>query len=129
MSTLKSIVAVNSPAATAAGSFLRRPPSLAFGLWHKTQYCTLLREPPWMEKSLENSPWQVAQRWFSTTTRRASGAESSTVKVTTGFTAASVAVTDEVSCTLRRASAPKDHVPVASAGSAAVGVNSKAPSA
>jgi len=61
--------------------------------------------------------------------RRATGSESSTANVTSGFTAASVALTLEVSITVRRASAPKVHVPVASAGSAAFGVKSNAPAA
>ena len=44
------------------------------------------------------------------------------MKVTTGLTAASVTLISEVSATLRRASAPNAHVPVASAGIAAFGV-------
>src|SRR6185295_9685304 len=84
---------------------------------------------PWIEKSLENSPWQLPQSCSSTTTRRTSGAESSTVNVTTGLTAASVAVTVEVRFTLRRDSAPSDQVPLASAGMAAFGVNWNAPAA
>src|SRR5262249_54375905 len=79
------------------------------------------------EKSFENSPWQTAQFCVSTMVRCGTGAEPSTENVTTGLTAASVALTCEVSCTVRRASAPNDHVPVAVGGMDALGANGNAP--
>src|SRR5512144_3403841 len=89
---LKSIGATAAPAATAAGSFLRRATSLALGLWQRTQYCVWLRRLPWIEKPFENSPWQDWHLASSTTTRRTSASWSSTVKVTTGLAAASLTV-------------------------------------
>src|SRR5579862_4008963 len=127
MRTLKSIVAVSSPAATAAGSRLRRAPSFCVELWHSSQYSTWLRRLPWIEKSLENSPWQVAQFWVSTMVRCGCGGEPSTENVTTGFTAASEALTLEVNWTVRLASAPRLHVALAAAGSGEPNVSWKRP--
>src|SRR5262249_51223591 len=107
--TLKSIVAVGEPAATAAASLRRRAASLWFGLWQSTQYSTRLRRLPCTEKPFENSPGHQKHFWFSTTIRVATAcdaaattalapaSDASTENATTGFTVASLTWIDGVS--------------------------------
>src|SRR5262249_54901521 len=101
----------------------RRAESVLLGLWHTTQYSTRLRRLPWMLKPCEKTPWHEAHFAWSTTARRGTTGEPSTLKSRTtlcitsftfkGTTGGPGSVTIG---TERRASMPTRQVPVAKAG-------------
>ena len=89
--------------------------SLSLGLWHTTQYSTRLRDPPCTLKPCEKTPWHEAHFAWSTTARRGTMAEASTLKSRTTFCIASRTVCPLI-VTSRRPSMPTRQVPVPPAG-------------
>src|SRR5262249_59008476 len=95
----------------------RRAESVLLGLWHTTQYSTRLRRLPWMLNPCEKTPWHEAHFDWSTTARRGTRADPSTLKSSTTFWIASCTVPETpLIVTLRRASMPTRQVPVPPAG-------------
>src|SRR5262249_46850824 len=95
----------------------RRAESVLLGLWHTTQYSTRLRRLPWMLNPCEKTPWHEAHFDWSTTARRGTTADPSTLKSSTTFWIASCTLPETpVIVTLRRASMPTRQVPVPPAG-------------
>src|SRR5262245_23966659 len=95
----------------------RRAKSVLLGLWHTTQYSTWLRRLPCTLKPCEKTPWHEPQFACSTTSRRGTTADPSTLKSRTTFCIASCTVPDRPAIVmLRRASMPTRQVPVPPAG-------------